>query len=46
MDERPRIAPLALANERLMWLDEQSAARDVQAFTSTMREHGLLVGEG
>jgi hypothetical protein len=46
MDERPRLAPLALANERLIWLDEQAAARDVQAFTSMMQEHGLRDGEG
>jgi hypothetical protein len=96
MDERPHIAPLALASERLIWrevddqvivldkrtwhylsindsgallwrqiaegatraelvarlrddceLDEQAAARDVQAFISMMQEHGLLLdGEG
>jgi hypothetical protein len=95
MDERTHIAPLALANERLIWhevddqvmvldkrtwhylsindsgtllwrqiaqgatraeliarlrhdceLDEQAAARDVQAFISMMQEHGILDGEG
>jgi hypothetical protein len=46
MDERPRIAPLALASERLIWLDGQAAARDAQAFVSMMQEHGLRDGEG